>query len=185
MIGVRLVPERELFAKWAHAVAPPSLRADRSRGTALRQRRKKDRLEEPCLWVKWGERHHPHPQEASRHGAYDHPASPRACSTLAQRRSGRPALAGADRPVVHPVAPGYAQPSAPDPGLVSGAGVPGSLGWLTCRRPLGSGKVPLAVLGRWCGVPKTTIVRWVLGLALAVWPLICPWLGERVNASMV
>ena len=45
--------------------------------------------------------------------------------------------------------------------------------------------VPLSVLGRWCGVHKTTILRWVLGLALALWPLISRWLGERVKASMV
>jgi hypothetical protein len=48
-----------------------------------------------------------------------------------------------------------------------------------------SWKVPLAVLGRWCGVHKTTIVRGVLGLALALWPLIYRWRGERVNASRV
>jgi transposase-like protein len=40
-------------------------------------------------------------------------------------------------------------------------------------------------LGRWCGVHKTTILRWVLGLALAVWPLVAHWSGERVKASMV
>jgi transposase-like protein len=45
--------------------------------------------------------------------------------------------------------------------------------------------VPLSVLGRWCGVHKTTILRWVLGLALALWPLISRWIAERVHASMV
>ena len=62
---------------------------------------------------------------------------------------------------------------------------PGSLCWLTCLMTLFYWHVPLAVLGRWCGVHKTTIVRWVLGLALALWPLISRWIGEQVQASMV
>jgi hypothetical protein len=33
--------------------------------------------------------------------------------------------------------------------------------WLTFRMTLCSGNVPVSVLGRWCGVHKTTIVRWV------------------------
>ena len=65
------------------------------------------------------------------------------------------------------------------------AQVPGSLCWLTFLMTLCYWNVPLSVLGRWCGVHKTTILRWVLGLALALWPLICQWIGQRVNASMV
>jgi transposase-like protein len=65
------------------------------------------------------------------------------------------------------------------------AQVPGSLCWLTFLMTLFYWNVPLSVLGRWCGVHKTTILRWVLGLALALWPLIARWLGERVHASMV
>ena len=34
---------------------------------------------------------------------------------------------------------------------------PGSLGWLTFLRPLGSWPVPLSGVGRWCGVPQTTM----------------------------
>jgi hypothetical protein len=33
-----------------------------------------------------------------------------------------------------------------------------------------TGKVQFSVLGRWPCVHKATILRWVLGLALAVWP---------------
>ena len=65
------------------------------------------------------------------------------------------------------------------------AQVSGSLCWLTFLMTLFYWNVPLSVLGRWCGVHKTTILRWVLGLALALWPLIYRWIGERVNASMV
>ena len=45
--------------------------------------------------------------------------------------------------------------------------------------------VPLSVLGRWCGVHKTTILRWVVGCAVALWPLVSQWIAERVKAPMV
>jgi transposase-like protein len=65
------------------------------------------------------------------------------------------------------------------------AQVPGSRCWLTFLMTLFYWNVPLSVLGRWCGVHKTTILRWVLGLALALWPIIAQWLGERVKGQMV
>jgi len=65
------------------------------------------------------------------------------------------------------------------------AQVPDSLCGLTFLMTLFYWNVPLSVLGRWCGVHKTTILRWVLGLALALWPLIHRWIGEHVKASMV
>ena len=40
---------------------------------------------------------------------------------------------------------------------------PDSLGWLTFLMTLCYWHVPLSVLGRWCGVHKTTILRWVVG----------------------
>jgi transposase-like protein len=70
----------------------------------------------------------------------------------------------------------------PDVPLAQGSG---SLCWLTFRMTLVSWHGPLSVLGRWCGVHTTTIRRWVLGLALALWPRISRWIGERVTASMV
>jgi transposase-like protein len=65
------------------------------------------------------------------------------------------------------------------------AQVPGSLCWLTFILTLFYWNVPLSVLGRWCGVHKTTILRWVLGLAVALWPLVYQWIAERVKAQMV
>ena len=65
------------------------------------------------------------------------------------------------------------------------AQVPGTLCWLTFLMTLFYWNVPLSVLGRWCGVHKTTVLRWVLGLALALWPLVYQWIGERVKAHMV
>jgi transposase-like protein len=60
-----------------------------------------------------------------------------------------------------------------------------SLCWLTFLMTLFYWNVPLSVLGRWCGVHKTTILRWVVGLALALWPMLAQWLVERIQAHMV
>jgi transposase-like protein len=60
-----------------------------------------------------------------------------------------------------------------------------SLRWLSVIMTLFYWNVPLSVLGRWCGVHKTTILRWVLGLALALWPIITQWMMARVKARMV
>jgi transposase-like protein len=63
--------------------------------------------------------------------------------------------------------------------------VPDSLCWLTFLMTLFYWNVPLSVLGRWCGVHKTTILRWVVGLALALWPIVSQWIVERIQAKMV
>jgi hypothetical protein len=52
------------------------------------------------------------------------------------------------------------------------AQVPGSLCWLIVLMTLCYWNVPLSVLGPWRGAHKTTILRWVVGLALALWPLV-------------
>ena len=65
------------------------------------------------------------------------------------------------------------------------AQVADSLCWLTFLMTLFYWNVPLSVLGRWCGVHKTTVLRWVVGLALALWPLLSHWLVEGVKAQMV
>jgi transposase-like protein len=65
------------------------------------------------------------------------------------------------------------------------AQMPGSLCWLTFLMTLFYWNVPLSVLGRWCGVHKTTILRWVVGFAVALWPLVYQWIVERVKAHMV
>jgi transposase-like protein len=65
------------------------------------------------------------------------------------------------------------------------AQVPGSLCWLTFLMTLFYWNVPLSVLGRWCGVHKTTVLRWVVGLALALWPMVYHGIVEGVKAHMV
>ncbi len=63
--------------------------------------------------------------------------------------------------------------------------VSGSLCWVTVLMTLFYWNVPLSVLGRWVGVHKTTLLRWIVGLALALWPTVYRWMLERVNAKMV
>jgi hypothetical protein len=65
------------------------------------------------------------------------------------------------------------------------AQVPDSLCWLTFLMTRFYWQVPLSVLGRWCGVHQTTLLRWVVGLALALWPMVAQWLVERVQAHRV
>jgi len=65
------------------------------------------------------------------------------------------------------------------------AQLPGALCWLTFLMTLFYWNVPLSVLGRWCGVHKTTILRWVVGLAVALGPLVYQGIAERVKAHMV
>jgi hypothetical protein len=65
------------------------------------------------------------------------------------------------------------------------AQVSGSLCWLTCLMTLLYWHVPLSVVGRWCGVHQTPLLRWVLGLALALWPIISHGMLARVKAQMV
>lgn len=43
--------------------------------------------------------------------------------------------------------------------------------------------VPLSVLGAWCGVHKTTVLRQMLGLALAIWPYLQSWLHSGIKAG--
>lgn len=45
--------------------------------------------------------------------------------------------------------------------------------------------VPLSVLGRWFNVHKTTVLRWIIGLSLCLWPIIYKWILEKVKASKV
>jgi len=45
--------------------------------------------------------------------------------------------------------------------------------------------VSLSVLGRWMNVHKTTILRWILGMALALWPIVYSWVIQRVKARAV
>jgi transposase-like protein len=45
--------------------------------------------------------------------------------------------------------------------------------------------VPLSALGRWLNVHKTTVLRWMIGLAIALWPTVYEWIVDRVKARVV
>jgi len=45
--------------------------------------------------------------------------------------------------------------------------------------------VPLRVLGKWIGVDKTTVLRWILGLSEALWEKIAQWIAKGVKGIMV
>ncbi|MBU0566856.1 DDE-type integrase/transposase/recombinase, partial [bacterium] len=45
--------------------------------------------------------------------------------------------------------------------------------------------VALSVLGRWCQVNKSTVLRWILGLALQLWPIVSGWIQQKVKTTKV
>ncbi|MCP4398230.1 MAG: DDE-type integrase/transposase/recombinase [bacterium] len=58
-----------------------------------------------------------------------------------------------------------------------------SLFWIACMMRLFWLGAPLTVLGQWCHVHPTTVLRWILGLALALWPQVNRWLTTRVKCK--
>ena len=59
------------------------------------------------------------------------------------------------------------------------------LHWVTLCMTLYYYGVPLSALGRWLGVHKTTVLRWMIGVALAIWPIVYRWIVDRVKARIV
>lgn len=45
--------------------------------------------------------------------------------------------------------------------------------------------VPLSRLGRWLGVHKTTVLRWMLGLVGALWPYVGQWIQQGIRSGVV
>ncbi len=68
---------------------------------------------------------------------------------------------------------------------VSISSISSSLQWVTFCMVLYYHGVSLSVLGGWLRVHKTTILRWMLGLALALWPLVYKWIVDNVQAKAV
>jgi len=58
-----------------------------------------------------------------------------------------------------------------------------SLFWIAFMMRLFWLGTPLSVLGQWCHVHPTTVLRWILGLALALWPQVHTWLVTRVTMT--
>ena len=66
---------------------------------------------------------------------------------------------------------------------VSAIGSP--LRWVALCMVLYYHGVSLSVLGRWLNVHKTTILRWILGMTLALWPIVYSWVIDGVKARVV
>ena len=45
--------------------------------------------------------------------------------------------------------------------------------------------LPLSVLGNWLKVHKTTVLRWMLGLALELFPMVYRWILDKVKGNIV
>jgi len=60
-----------------------------------------------------------------------------------------------------------------------------SLKWVVYCMVLYYYGVPLSILSSWLNVHKTTILRWILGLCLELFPLVYKWILERVKAKVV
>ncbi len=60
-----------------------------------------------------------------------------------------------------------------------------SLKWLSFLMVLYYHGIPLSVLGKWFSVHKTTILRWIVGLSLELWPQFSVFLMERLNGTIV
>jgi len=44
--------------------------------------------------------------------------------------------------------------------------------------------VPLSRLGMWLGVHKTTVLRWMLGLVVCLWPVVYGWIVQKVRGGI-
>lgn len=60
-----------------------------------------------------------------------------------------------------------------------------SLKWIVLCMVLYFHGVPLSVLGSWLKVHKTTVLRWMLGLALELFPLVYKWIVDKVKGNIV
>ncbi len=61
----------------------------------------------------------------------------------------------------------------------------GPLKWISFLMALYYHGVPLSVCGKWFSVHKTTVLRWILGLTLSLWPLVSDLLTARVKGTIV
>ncbi|MCP3999905.1 MAG: transposase, partial [Gammaproteobacteria bacterium] len=60
-----------------------------------------------------------------------------------------------------------------------------SLKWVVYCMVLYYHGVPLSVLGGWSHVHKTTVLRWMIGLSLELFPLVYRWIHDGVKANIV
>ena len=59
------------------------------------------------------------------------------------------------------------------------------LKWISFLMVLYYHGVLLSVLGQWCLVHKTTVLRWILGMSLGLWPQVSVFLVSHVKGTIV
>ena len=59
------------------------------------------------------------------------------------------------------------------------------LKWIALLMALYYHGVPLRVLAKWFGVHKTTVLRWIIGLSMALWPLVNAFVIAQVKGTIV
>lgn len=60
-----------------------------------------------------------------------------------------------------------------------------SLKWVVYCMVLYYYGVPLSVLGNWLKVHKTTVLRWMIGLSIELFPLVYRWIYDNAKANIV
>jgi len=60
-----------------------------------------------------------------------------------------------------------------------------SLKWIVYCMVLYYYGVPLSVLGCWLKVHKTTVLRWIIGLSMELFPMVYRWIYDNVKANIV
>jgi len=60
-----------------------------------------------------------------------------------------------------------------------------SLKWVVYCMVLYYHGVPLSVLGSWLKVHKTTVLRWMIGLSMELFPMVYRWIYDNVKANIV
>jgi len=59
------------------------------------------------------------------------------------------------------------------------------LKWVCFMMALYYHGVSLALLGKWCHVHKTTVLRWIMSLSLCLWPIVYCWIKQQVKGNIV
>ena len=60
-----------------------------------------------------------------------------------------------------------------------------SLQWICLVMALYYHGISLSVLSRWFNVHKTTVLRWIFGLGLQIWPIVHEWIRKQVQTKIV
>ena len=68
---------------------------------------------------------------------------------------------------------------------ISTSSIKDSMKWIVFCMALYFHGLPLSVLGSWLKVHKTTVLRWMLGLALELFPLVYKWILDKVKGNIV